>query len=106
VPASDAEAFERDADPQDFSLEAMIAHECGHQALERNPHLRTIMRKIPGEQFEEILASLVGSLLLADRHASQTLVWKATAELAQLGMSADNTVQLVERLRNLLRHFV
>jgi hypothetical protein len=25
-----AEAFERDADPDDFALEAMIAHECGH----------------------------------------------------------------------------
>jgi hypothetical protein len=28
-----AEAFERDADPEDFSLEAMIAHERGHQIL-------------------------------------------------------------------------
>jgi hypothetical protein len=25
-----AEAFERDADPQDFSLEAILAHERGH----------------------------------------------------------------------------
>src|SRR6478736_5587006 len=27
-----AEAFERDADSEDFSLEAMIAHECGQSA--------------------------------------------------------------------------
>ena len=31
-----AEAFERDADPADFNLEALIAHECGHQRLHRD----------------------------------------------------------------------
>jgi len=34
-----AEAFERDADPEDFSLEAMIAHERGHQLLVRHPRI-------------------------------------------------------------------
>jgi hypothetical protein len=34
-----AEAFERDADPEDFSLEAMIAHERGHQILARHPRI-------------------------------------------------------------------
>jgi hypothetical protein len=34
-----AEAFERDADPDDFSLRAMIAHERGHQLLARHPRL-------------------------------------------------------------------
>src|SRR5260370_35988920 len=34
-----AEAFERDVDPEDFSLEAMIAHERGHQILARHPRL-------------------------------------------------------------------
>jgi hypothetical protein len=101
-----AEAFERDADPADFSLEALIAHECGHQRLIRNPHLRTILAKFPGEPFEEILASLVGSLLLGESESAQTLVWKATAELGQLGMTAASTVHFVERLRQLLRHFL
>jgi len=32
-----AEAFERDADPEDFTLAAMIAHERGHQILARHP---------------------------------------------------------------------
>jgi hypothetical protein len=31
-----AEAFLRDADPEDFSLEALLAHECGHQIVYRN----------------------------------------------------------------------
>src|SRR5947209_520755 len=61
-----AEAFERDGDLADFSLEAIIAHECGHQRLLRNPNLRTVLARFPGEQFEEILASLLGSLLLGE----------------------------------------
>jgi hypothetical protein len=101
-----AEAFERDADPQDFALDAIIAHECGHQALVRNPHLRAILRKFPGERFEEILASLIGSLLLGESEPSQTLVWKATAELAEFGMAAANTVGFIERLQELLRRFL
>jgi hypothetical protein len=101
-----AEAFERDADPKDFRLEAMIAHECGHQKLIRDPTLRMILARFPGEQLEEILASLVGSLLLGETETSQTLVWKATVELGELGMSAAKTVQFIERLRRLLRHFL
>jgi hypothetical protein len=101
-----AKAFERDADPADFSLEAIIAHECGHQRLIRTENLRSILAKFSGERFEEVLASLVGSLLLGGSESAQTLVWKATAELGELGMTAASTVHLIERLRRLLRHFV
>jgi hypothetical protein len=101
-----AEAFERDADPDDFSLEALIAHECGHQRLLRNQDLRTILAKFPGERYEEVLASLVGSLLLPEAEAARTLVWKATAELGDLGMIAASTVHFIERLRSLLRRFL
>ena len=71
MPAEDllvvyAEAFERDADPADFSLDAIVAHECGHQRLIRNGNLQAILVRFPGQaRFEEVLASLVGSLLLA-----------------------------------------
>src|SRR5690242_14626070 len=34
-----AEAFERDADREDFSLEAILAHERGHQLLARHPRI-------------------------------------------------------------------
>jgi hypothetical protein len=101
-----AESFERDADPDDFCLEALIAHECGHQKLIRNQDLHTILARFPTEQFEEILASLVGSLLLGESELSQTLVWKATAELGQLGMSSASTVRFIERLRRLLRQYL
>ena len=101
-----AEAFERDADPADFSLEALIAHECGHQRLIRNEDLRAVLAKFPGERFEEVLASLVGSLLLSESESARALVWKATAELGELGMTAASTVQFIERLRQLLRRFL
>ena len=57
-----AEAFERDSDPEDFSLSAMIAHECGHQLLARHPR---IARRVEGisNTSEEILASLLGAMI-------------------------------------------
>ncbi len=68
-----AEAFERDADPEDFGLEALIAHECGHQRLHRDSKLRAVLAKFPGERFEEILASVVGAILLDESESAQTL---------------------------------
>src|SRR5436853_251657 len=35
-----AEAFDRDANPEDFSLEAILAHERGHQLFFRSPQLQ------------------------------------------------------------------
>jgi hypothetical protein len=54
-----AEAFERDADPADFSLRAILAHERGHQLLARHPRLS---RRLSGSSLaaEEVLASLLG----------------------------------------------
>jgi hypothetical protein len=97
-----AEAIERDADPEDFSLESLIAHECGHQKLIRNASLQAVMKKFPGEAMEEILASLVGSVLLGEAESAQALVWKAAAELSELGMPETSVVDFVERLRRLL----
>jgi hypothetical protein len=50
------------SDPQDFSLEAMIAHERGHQILARHPR---IAKRVAGvsRASEEILASLLGAMI-------------------------------------------
>ena len=40
-----------DANPDDFRLEALIAHECGHQRLLRVENLREVLAKFP-EEFE------------------------------------------------------
>ncbi len=98
-----AEAFERDADPDDFRLEALIAHECGHQLLHRHAKLRPVVAKFPGDGFEEVLASLVGSVLLGESDASRSLEWKATADLSDLGVTIEYAKQLVERLIAILR---
>ena len=83
-----AEAFERDADPEDFTLEGMIAHECGHQILARHPR---IAKRVAGvsEASEEILASLLGAMICHDETDRVTLYAKATAELLDRGQSAE-----------------
>ena len=98
-----AEAFERERDLSDFSLEAIIAHECGHRALLRNSRLAAIVKQLPGRLYEEVLASLIGSLLANDPADAATLVEKATVELAILRLPAATTIRTIERLLALLR---
>src|SRR2546421_9565712 len=95
-----AEAYERDADPEDFSLEAMIAHECGHQILERHPR---IAKRVAGvsEASEEILASLLGAMICHDETGRVTLFAKAAAELLDRGQSAEAANRQLQELWDL-----
>lgn len=101
-----AEAFDRDQDPDDFSLAAIIAHECGHQRLLRDSRLAAIGRKWSGQVVEEVLASLIGSLLVEDRRDAEDLVGKATVDLATLDLSAAAIVRTIEQLRGILKEAV
>jgi hypothetical protein len=96
-----AEAFERDADPEDFSLEAMIAHECGHQLLARHPR---IAKRVAGisEASEEILASLLGAMICEADTDRVTLYAKATAALLDRGQSAEAASRQLQELWDLL----
>ncbi len=96
-----AEAFERDADPEDFSLEAMIAHECGHQILARHPR---IAKRVSGisEASEEILASLLGAMICNADADRVTLIAKAAAELLDHGQSAESANRQLQDLWDLL----
>lgn len=97
-----AEAFERDADPHDFSLEAVLAHERGHQLLARHPRIAKRVAGRMSAASEEILASLLGAMICAagaDRHA---LVAKATAELLNHGETLDVAMRRLQELWNLL----
>src|SRR5947209_493786 len=58
-----AEAFDRDADPDDFSLRAIIAHERGHQLLARHARLAGRLAGV-SPAAEEVLASLLGAMVL------------------------------------------
>ena len=96
-----AEAFERDADPEDFSLEAMIAHERGHQILARHPR---IAKRVAGvsQASEEILASLLGALICSDDRDRATLLAKATAELLDRGQRVEKANRQLQELWDLL----
>jgi hypothetical protein len=96
-----AEAFERDADPEDFSLEAMIAHECGHQVLARHPR---IAKRVAGisQTSEEILASLLGAMICGADADRITLFAKAAAELLDRGQSAEPANRQLQQLWDLL----
>lgn len=92
-----AEAFERDANPDDFSLGAMIAHERGHQLLVRHPRLSARLGGV-SDAAEEVLASLLGALLLGTGDDRDLLIAKATAELLAAGRDPEDAVRLVREL--------
>ncbi|MFI5460349.1 MAG: hypothetical protein ACHRXM_33445 [Isosphaerales bacterium] len=98
-----AEAFERDADPEDFSLEAILAHERGHQLLARHPRIArrvTTVRISAGS--EEILASLLGAMHCAAKEDRDALVAKATVELLSHGEALEVSTRRLQELWDLL----
>jgi hypothetical protein len=97
-----AEAFDRDADPEDFSLDAIVAHERGHQLLARHPR---IARRVAGQltaESEEILASLLGAIISARQTDRDALVAKAVVEFVECGVSAEIAVSRLQDLWTLL----
>jgi hypothetical protein len=96
-----AEAFERDADPEDFSLAAMLAHERGHQLLARHPR---IAKRVAGVSAatEEILASLLGALISDADSDRVALLAKAAAELLDRGQSAESANRQLQQLWEVL----
>ena len=92
-----AEAFERDADPEDFSLEAILAHERGHQLLIRDPKLERILARGLSNVSDEILASLLGSLIADMEVDREMLYYKAVYEAVAHGMEMDHAVRWAPR---------
>jgi hypothetical protein len=88
-----AEAFERDANPKDFSLTAMIAHERGHQLVARHPRISGRMAGL-SLPTEEVVASVLGALVLGPGPDANDLLAKALAEV----MTAGNEPTVAERL--------
>jgi hypothetical protein len=95
------EAFRRDEEPDDFSLEAIIAHERGHQLLWRDERVRRNLPEDMSHVTEEVLASLIGSIILKDPADSDYLVLKALFLLVEHGMHTD---EASERVRDLLKY--
>jgi hypothetical protein len=96
-----AEAFERDADPEEFSLTAILAHERGHQILARHPRIAKRVAGRVGDVGEEILASLLGSMICREQADRDALVEKAAAELVARGVSVADAVSKLQELRDI-----
>jgi hypothetical protein len=96
-----AEAFERDENPEDFSLEAIIAHERGHQILARHSRLAKRVAALPVAG-EEILASLVGAILCREEKDRVALYAKAAAELVDHGQTREQATRQLQALWDLL----
>lgn len=94
-----ADAFRRDVDPNDFSLEAILAHERGHQLLHRHERLRRLTRGRLSPVSEEVLASLLGSLIVSSVEDRDNLILKAAFELVQSGLHSRAATGLITRLR-------
>jgi hypothetical protein len=91
------EAFDRDADPEDFSLSAIIAHERGHQVLARHPRLSVLLASA-SPAAEEVLASLLGALILEPGPDRDTLLDKAAFELVSRGATAETAERVITNL--------
>ncbi len=92
-----AEAFDRDADPDDFSLSAIIGHERGHQVFARHPRLSVLLASA-SPAAEEVLASLLGALALEPGPDRDTLVDKAAFELVNRGATAEMAEPVITNL--------
>ena len=101
-----AAAFSRDAAGDDFSLEAIIAHERGHQLLHRDVQLLRVRPNEMSESTEEVLASLVGSLIVQDARDGEMLEMKTIFELMNRGMRMSDAVDLVKKNLALLEEIL
>ena len=99
----DARAFQRDADPEDFSLEAIIAHERGHQIVQRSPYSRAIVARGMSVASDEALASLAGSIICDSEADRESLFWKAASELHERFMALDDALPRLRRIRHIMR---
>ncbi len=96
------EAFRRDAAGDNFSLEAIIAHERGHQLLCRHQRLRRNTPKDMSAVIEEVLASLIGSLIVDDPGDGEVLILKALFSLVEGGMPTEEASGRVQEILDYL----
>jgi hypothetical protein len=100
-----AEAFDRDADPEDFSLDAILAHERGHQLLARHPRLALRVASLSAAS-EEILASILGAMVCPPGPDRDSLLAEATAELLSRGVAPDAATRQLQNLWNHLEQLL
>lgn len=97
-----AEAFLRDANPNDFSLNAILAHECGHQLVFRHPKLSRWLQGTISLVSEEALASLIGSLLVSGVGDHNDLTMKAICDVLNCGVERAHAEEVILKMRSVL----
>jgi hypothetical protein len=98
-----ADAFDRDTDPKEFSLEAIIAHERGHQVVVRHPRVSKLLVGLLTPSNEEVMASVIGSILCPNVADKDNLIAKATFDLIRCGRDRYTAVRQIDELELLLR---
>ena len=68
-----AEAFELDANPKEFSLNAILTHERGHQLVVRHPRIMALLAGRINDDAEEIVASVLGAIICGNRRDVRVL---------------------------------
>ena len=101
-----AKAFELDADPEEFSLEAIIAHERGHQLIIRHPYLSQQFARWGMLASEEILASVLGSVIAEEKKDQNDLMLKAIGEAAKRGLDPELTFRNLVVFKSCLRQIL
>ncbi len=97
-----ADAFDRDADSKEFSLEAIIAHECGHQIVVRHPRISKLLVGLLTPSNEEVMASVIGSRLCPNVADQDDLNAKALFDLIRCGRDRYTAVRQIDELHLLL----
>lgn len=95
------EAFERDADPNEYSLNAILAHERGHQLLVRDPRLATQAGHLL-VMGEEVVASVLGSIICGSAADEEDLLNKAVFDMLSRGVGDAAALRMVLQLRDIL----
>ncbi|HEX3147001.1 MAG TPA: hypothetical protein VHR66_02900 [Gemmataceae bacterium] len=95
------EAFERDADPNEFSLNAIPAHERGHQLFVRHSGLANCLAGMSLAS-EEVLASIRGGTICGDMQDRDDLLSKAAFEICRRGKDQDVVIGMVRQLEGIL----
>ncbi len=83
-------------------MEAIIAHERGHQIISRSQRLQAFLVSKIAPVTEEILASLLGSLIADQELDRQTLILKALEDTCKCGVTLREAIDVIDELRGLL----
>jgi len=91
---------------QAVPLLAVGTGEAAAELLARHPRLTRLTQPIVAWVTEEILASLLGSLLVENEKDQKDLLLKAAGEAADRGMDAQRASLFLTRLREILEKYL